>query len=98
MFTVDNDTYALDEEHTIEFRVLGRKVYTVDENGDKTEAKVEVQGGRPVQGGIAFWLALGGALLAAYLYTIRVDLPKRIAIAFGPLYALVERKYGFDEL
>ncbi len=49
-------------------------------------------------GGIAFWLALGGALLAWYLYTIRVDLPKRIAIAFGPLYALVERKYGFDEL
>ena len=48
--------------------------------------------------GVAFWLALGGALVAWYLYTIRVDLPKRIAIAFGPLYALVERKYGFDEL
>ncbi|MEJ2174286.1 MAG: NADH-quinone oxidoreductase subunit L [bacterium] len=48
--------------------------------------------------GIAFWLALSGALVAWYLYTIRVDLPKRIAIAFGPLYALVERKYGFDEL
>ena len=25
-------------------------------------------------------------------------MPKRIAIALGPLYALVERKYGFDEL
>jgi len=49
-------------------------------------------------GGIAFWLAFSGALVAWYLYTIRVDLPKRIAIAFGPLYALVERKYGFDEL
>jgi len=49
-------------------------------------------------GGIAFWLALSGALVSWYLYTIRVDLPKRIAIAFGPLYALVERKYGFDEL
>jgi NADH-quinone oxidoreductase subunit L len=49
-------------------------------------------------GGIAFWLALAGALVSWYLYTIRVDLPKRIAIAFGPLYALVERKYGFDEL
>jgi NADH-quinone oxidoreductase subunit L len=48
--------------------------------------------------GNAFWLALGGALVSWYLYTIRVDLPKRIAIAFGPLYALVERKYGFDEL
>lgn len=49
-------------------------------------------------GGIAFWLALAGAFVSWYLYTIRVDLPKRIAIAFGPLYALVERKYGFDEL
>ena len=45
-----------------------------------------------------FWLGLAGALLAAYLYLVRTDLPKRIAIAFGPLYALVERKYGFDEL
>ncbi|MCG6953572.1 MAG: NADH-quinone oxidoreductase subunit L, partial [Betaproteobacteria bacterium] len=35
--------------------------------------------------GNAFWLALGGALVSWYLYTIRVDLPKRIAIAFGPL-------------
>ena len=28
----------------------------------------------------------------------RTDLPARIAAGFGPLYALVERKYGFDEL
>jgi NADH-quinone oxidoreductase subunit L len=28
----------------------------------------------------------------------RKDLPKKIAVAFGPLYAIVERKYGFDEL
>ncbi|HEY5638093.1 MAG TPA: NADH-quinone oxidoreductase subunit L [Burkholderiales bacterium] len=47
---------------------------------------------------LPFWLALGGAALAWYLYLVRTDLPKRIAIAFGPLYALVERKYGFDEL
>jgi len=47
---------------------------------------------------LPFWLALGGAVLAWYLYLVRTDLPKRIAIAFGPLYALVERKYGFDEL
>ncbi|HUK03609.1 MAG TPA: NADH-quinone oxidoreductase subunit L [Burkholderiales bacterium] len=44
------------------------------------------------------WLGIAGSLLAAYLYLLRPDLPKRIAIAFGPLYALVERKYGFDEL
>jgi NADH-quinone oxidoreductase subunit L len=45
-----------------------------------------------------FWLAVAGIGTAAYLYLYRVDLPKRIAMAFGPLYALVERKYGFDEL
>ena len=45
-----------------------------------------------------FWLALAGIATAWYLYLKRTDLPKKIAIGFGPLYALVERKYGFDEL
>ncbi len=48
--------------------------------------------------GLPFWFALAGAVLAWYLYTVRTDLPKKIAIAFGPLYAIVEGKYGFDEL
>jgi NADH-quinone oxidoreductase subunit L len=47
---------------------------------------------------VPFWLALAGIATAWYLYRVRTDLPKRIAVAFGPLYALVERKYGFDEL
>jgi len=45
-----------------------------------------------------FWFGLAGAVLAGYLYLVRTDLPKRIAIGLGPLYALVERKFGFDEL
>jgi NADH-quinone oxidoreductase subunit L len=45
-----------------------------------------------------FWLAVAGIATAWLLYLKRPDLPKRIAIALGPLYALVERKYGFDEL
>jgi NADH-quinone oxidoreductase subunit L len=45
-----------------------------------------------------FWLAIAGIATAWYLYRVRTDLPKKIAMAFGPLYALVERKYGFDEL
>jgi NADH-quinone oxidoreductase subunit L len=45
-----------------------------------------------------FWLALAGIATAWYLYRVRTDLPKKIALRFGPLYALVERKYGFDEL
>ena len=45
-----------------------------------------------------FWLALAGIVTAYVLYRLRPDLPKRIAIRLGPLYAVVERKYGFDEL
>jgi NADH-quinone oxidoreductase subunit L len=47
---------------------------------------------------IPFWLAVAGIATAWYLYLKRPDLPKRIAMELGPLYALVERKYGFDEL
>jgi len=48
--------------------------------------------------GLPFWLAVAGIATAAYLYLVRTDLPARVARFFGPLYALVERKYGFDEL
>jgi NADH-quinone oxidoreductase subunit L len=47
---------------------------------------------------LPFWLALAGIGTAYRLYRVRTDQPKRIAIALGPLYAVVERKYGFDEL
>ena len=46
---------------------------------------------------VPFWLALAGIAAAWFLYMKRTDLPKKVAMAFGPLYALVERKYGFDE-
>ena len=45
-----------------------------------------------------FWLALAGIVTAWFLYIKNTQIPKKIAIALGPLYALVERKYGFDEL
>jgi NADH-quinone oxidoreductase subunit L len=45
-----------------------------------------------------FWLALAGIGTAVYLYHFRKDLPKRIAMELGPVYSLIERKYGFDEL
>jgi NADH-quinone oxidoreductase subunit L len=47
---------------------------------------------------LPLWLGIAGAVFAWYLYTQNKALPKKIAIFFGPLYALVERKYGFDEL
>jgi NADH-quinone oxidoreductase subunit L len=47
---------------------------------------------------LPFWLAVAGIATAWYLYLINKQLPKRIAMALGPVYALVDRKYGFDEL
>jgi NADH-quinone oxidoreductase subunit L len=45
-----------------------------------------------------FALAVAGIATAWLLYYKKAVSPDRIASAFGPLYALVERKYGFDEL
>ncbi len=45
-----------------------------------------------------FALALAGIVTAYFLYFRKTDLPDRVARFFGPVYALVERKYGFDEL
>jgi NADH-quinone oxidoreductase subunit L len=45
-----------------------------------------------------FWLALAGIGTAWFFYLKKPQIPKKIAIALGPLYAIVERKYGFDEL
>jgi NADH-quinone oxidoreductase subunit L len=45
-----------------------------------------------------FWLALAGIATAWLLYLKRPDMPNRVASFFGPVYAIVERKYGFDEL
>jgi NADH-quinone oxidoreductase subunit L len=47
---------------------------------------------------VPFWLAIAGIVTAYVLYMKRKDWPKRIAMRLGPLYAIVERKYGFDEL
>ncbi len=47
---------------------------------------------------LPFWLALAGAATAWYFYIARPDLPRVVARKFGVVYALVERKFGFDEL
>jgi NADH-quinone oxidoreductase subunit L len=47
---------------------------------------------------LPFWLAVAGIVTAWVLYLRSPGLPARIAARLGPLYAVVERKYGFDEL
>jgi NADH-quinone oxidoreductase subunit L len=44
-----------------------------------------------------FWLALGGAASAWYLYIVRPDLPAVIKEKSGVLARILEKKYGFDE-
>jgi len=48
--------------------------------------------------GLPFWLALAGIATAWYGYLKNPEMPARVARFFGPVYALVEKKYGFDEL
>jgi NADH-quinone oxidoreductase subunit L len=48
-------------------------------------------------GTLPFWLALGGAGLAGYLYLVRPDLPAVIKAKSGVLATILERKYGFDD-
>ncbi|MFA9461646.1 NADH-quinone oxidoreductase subunit L [Thiohalorhabdus methylotrophus] len=43
-------------------------------------------------------LAVGGIGLAYYLYMVRRDLPSKIADMSGPIYPILTKKYGFDEL
>jgi NADH-quinone oxidoreductase subunit L len=46
---------------------------------------------------LPFYLALGGTLLAAFLYLVRPDLPGKIKSSLGVIPTILERKYGFDE-
>ncbi len=47
---------------------------------------------------LPFMLAIAGVATAWYFYIARPELPRVVARKFGVLYAIVERKYGFDEL
>ena len=47
---------------------------------------------------LPFWLAIAGIATATYLYLLRPDLPGVIANRLRPLYTILDRKYGFDEL
>jgi NADH-quinone oxidoreductase subunit L len=48
-------------------------------------------------GTLPFWLALGGAGLAGWLYLARPDLPAVVKAKSGVLATILERKYGFDD-
>ena len=45
-----------------------------------------------------FWLALGGFVVAWFLWFLRPDIPARIAHAFGAVHTVLTRKYYFDDL
>jgi NADH-quinone oxidoreductase subunit L len=46
---------------------------------------------------LPFWLALAGAGTAWFFYMKRPDIPEAIKQKFSLIYAVLERKYGFDE-
>ncbi len=45
-----------------------------------------------------FWLALAGVIFAWYCYCKNLALPGKIKNAFRPIYIIIDKKYGFDEL
>jgi NADH-quinone oxidoreductase subunit L len=47
---------------------------------------------------VAFLTAAVGMAAAYYLYMVYTEVPGRIAVAAQPLYRLLQRKYGFDDL
>ncbi len=44
-----------------------------------------------------FWLAVAGVGLAWFFYLKRQDIPAMLQKKFGLVYAILERKYGFDD-
>jgi len=80
---------------------FGSSIHVLPAHGAMAELKEGFHGvwGMMLHGLTAapFWLALAGAVTAWYLYVARPDLPRVVAGKFGILYAIVERKYGFDE-
>ncbi|MEW6132287.1 MAG: NADH-quinone oxidoreductase subunit L [Pseudomonadota bacterium] len=46
---------------------------------------------------VPFWLAVAGVGLAWFFYLKRQDIPAMLQKKFGLLYAILERKYGFDD-
>jgi NADH-quinone oxidoreductase subunit L len=47
---------------------------------------------------LPFWLALGGVLVAWFLYLRRPQIPEALARTFAPIYSLLVHKYWLDEL
>lgn len=44
-----------------------------------------------------FWLAMGGLATAFFVYMIKPSIASNLRIRFDWLYALLDRKYGFDD-
>ena len=45
-----------------------------------------------------FWLAIAGVIAAWVLYCAKPRWPSEIASRFAPIYGVLQKKYGFDEL
>ncbi len=45
---------------------------------------------------LPFWLAIGGIVAAWYCYLVNPALPERLKQLAGPVYTVLENKYGFD--
>ncbi len=85
---------------------FGNSLFTLDSH-DVTQEIVEGYNGRTgvmlilsaISHGmltLPFWLAVGGIISAWYCYCRNPAFPARIATTAGPIYRILQNKYGFD--
>ncbi|MBI3344285.1 MAG: NADH-quinone oxidoreductase subunit L [Gammaproteobacteria bacterium] len=80
---------------------FGQSIFVLPQHDVLAELGVEYQGvlSFTLHGmmGPPFWLAVAGILVAWFLYLHRPELAGQIKRRFAGLYAILDRKYGFDE-
>jgi len=85
----------------IEGHWFGNAIFVSDTHHAMKELAEEFHGAAAMAthafGTLPFWLALGGVVTSYLLYLVYTDIPAKIATRFSLIYAILERKYGFDE-
>lgn len=81
---------------------FGNAIYIAPEHEGLAQLKEEFHGVLPMimhsVASVPFWLALGGAAAAWFLYIVRPDLPAVLRERLGPIVSVLEDGYGIDRL
>jgi NADH-quinone oxidoreductase subunit L len=80
---------------------FGGAIYVAERHGAMEELAHEFHGAAAMAlhalTTLPFWLALGGVAVSWFFYMKRPDIPAMLKERFALFYAVLERKYGFDD-